>query len=323
MARRICQRLSAVAAKTAWKWDEYVVEALQRGIPLWSLFLGFYIAVGLWNLSGSIVTGIHRAIYVVLWLSVTFVCAGLAGKLVVLYGSQFQHAMPVTSLTQNIAKILITLLGVLMILHSLGISIAPLLTALGVGGLAVALALQDTLSNLFAGFYLTVEKRVRMGDYIKLNSGEEGYIEDIGWRATRIRMLANNTILVPNSKLAQANITNFNLPSRDLAVLVEVGVDYSSDLSHVERVTAEVGRDVMKTVAGGVPMFEPFIRYHTFGDWSIQLTVILRANEFVDQYLIKHEFIKRLHVRYRQEGITIPFPTQTTVYSKLPGAPDV
>jgi small-conductance mechanosensitive channel len=101
------------------------------------------------------------------------------------------------------------------------------------------------------------------------------------------------------------------LPSQDLAVLVDVGVDYASDLWHVEQVVMEVGREVMAEVPGGVPEFEPFIRYHTFGESSINFTVILRAKEFVDQYLVKHEFVKHLHARFNQEGIVIPFPIRT------------
>jgi small-conductance mechanosensitive channel len=127
-------------------------------------------------------------------------------------------------------------------------------------------------------------------------------------------MLSNNLIVVPNSKLAQAIVVNHHLPARDLAVLVEVGVDYASDLSHVERVVTEVGNEVMSQVPGGIPEFEPFIRYHTFADSSINFTVILRAKEFVDQYLIKHEFVKRLHARFNREQIVIPFPIRTIAY---------
>jgi small-conductance mechanosensitive channel len=107
---------------------------------------------------------------------------------------------------------------------------------------------------------------------------------------------------------------NYHLPSNDLAVLVEVGVDYASDLGRVEQVTIEVARDVMREVSGGVADFEPFIRYHTFADSSINYTTILRAREYVDQYLVKHEFVKRLHARFNQEGIVIPFPIRTLVH---------
>lgn len=311
----VCRRLSAWAAKTGWKWDALVIRALQRGIPLWSLLLGVYVAIGLWQLPPHLFDTFSRILYVLAWLSVTVILAGLVGQFVVLYSTQVGHAMPVTSLTQNITTLLVTIMGVLMILNGMGISITPLLTALGVGGLAVALALQDTLGNLFSGFYMTMARQVRIGDYVKLESGQEGYIDDIGWRATNIRMLPNNLVLVPNKKLSEAIITNYDLPSQELAVLVEVGVDYGSDLAKVERVTCEAGREVMKTVPGGVPKFEPFIRFHTLGDFSINFTVILRAKQFVDQYLIKHEFIKQLLIRYKQEGITIPFPSRT-VYTK-------
>ena len=124
-------------------------------------------------------------------------------------------------------------------------------------------------------------------------------------------MLANNLIVVPNSRLAQAIVVNHHLPAEDLAVLVEVGVDYASDLAHVERVVADVGRAVMREVEGGVPAFEPFVRFHTFGESSVDFTVILRASEFTGQYLVKHEFVKRLHARFRAEGIVIPFPIRT------------
>ncbi|MDP3722917.1 MAG: mechanosensitive ion channel family protein [Candidatus Omnitrophota bacterium] len=307
----VCRKLAAVAKKTTWQWDEVVIEGIRTGIPFWSVLLGLYIAFGFWPLPDHLSHALTNILFVLVALSATLLFAGIAGKLIVLYGSTIQQALPVTSLTQHIIRIIIVTIGLLMILNGLGISIAPILTALGVGGLAVALALQDTLSNLFAGFYVTMSRQIRIGDYVKLESGEEGYVTDIGWRATKIKMLPNNVVLVPNVKLASAIITNYYLPDKELAVLVQVGVDYASDLEHVERVTVEVAREVMQTVPGGVPAFEPFIRYHTFADFSINFTVILRAKEFVDQYLLTHEFVKRLHTRYDQEGITIPFPIRT------------
>ncbi len=310
-ARVICQRLTAMARKTAWQWDEVVVEGLRHGLPFWSLLLGIYLALGFWKLPSHFSGALAKALFVAAALSVTFLAAGIAGRLIVLYGGAIQQALPVTSLTQHIARAIIVVIGALMILNNLGVSIAPILTALGVGGLAVALALQETLSNLFAGFSVTVARQIRIGDYVKLESGEEGTVTDIGWRTTTIQMLPNNVVLVPNATLASAVITNYYLPDKELAVLVNVGVDYDSDLERVERVTCEVAKEVMQTVPGGVPAFEPFIRYHTFGDFSVNFTVILRGKEFVDQYLIKHEFVKRLHQRYRQEGIAIPFPTRT------------
>jgi small-conductance mechanosensitive channel len=160
---------------------------------------------------------------------------------------------------------------------------------------------------------------LRVGDYVKLETGEEGYVTDITWRTTKIKMLSNNIILVPNAKVTQTIITNYYFPEKDLAVLVNVGVHYNSNLNDVERITCEVAREIMNQVPGGVPEFEPFIRYNEFGDSGIKFTVILRAKEFTDQYLIKHEFIKRLHKRYKEEGIVIPYPIVALNYKQEGG----
>jgi small-conductance mechanosensitive channel len=281
---------------------------LRTRLPWWSLLIGLWLAGGYWPLTPEGHVLLDRMVFVVGALSVTLALAAVAIRLVDGYGTVVAPALPVTSLTRNIAWSLVALLGLLVVLNGLGLSITPMLTALGIGGLAVALALQEPLANFFAGLFITLAGQIRIGDYVKLDSGQEGYVVDFSWRSTRLRMLANNLVIVPNAKLAQAVVVNHHLPSQDLAVLVEVGVDYGSDLQHVERVVTEVGREIMRHVPGGVPAFEPFVRYHTFADSSIDFTVILRGREFVDQYLIKHEFIKRLHLRFEQEGISIPFP---------------
>jgi len=216
----------------------------------------------------------------------------------------------------GIVRILVFGLGFLMLLDSFGVSIAPLLASLGIGSLAVALALQPTLENFFSGVQLVIDKPIKIGQFIKLDSGEEGYVAKIGWRSTWIRMLPNNVVVIPNKVLVSSRVLNYYYPEQEMAVLVQVGVHYESDLKHVERVTIEVGQEVMKEVKGGVPEFTPFIRYHTFNDFSIDFTVILRCKEFVDNYLIKHEFIKYLHERYAKEGINIPYPIRAINYSQ-------
>jgi small-conductance mechanosensitive channel len=280
-------------------------------VPWWCLLVGIWLAAGYWPLTLEGRVLIERALFVVAVLSVTLAAARVASHLVDRYGTVLAPAFPVSSLTRNIAWGLTALTGLLVVLNGLGLSIAPMLTALGVGGLAVALALQEPLANFFAGVFITLAGQIRVGDYLRLDTGQEGYVVDFSWRSTRLRMLANNLIVVPNAKLAQAIVINHHLPSKDLAVLVEVGVDYASDLGQVEQLVMAVGREVMTSVEGGVSDFAPFVRFHTFADSSVNFTVILRGREFVDQYLIKHEFIKRLHARFDDEGIVIPFPIRT------------
>jgi small-conductance mechanosensitive channel len=303
---------------------ELTVQIVRQRLPRWALLIGVWLSTGYWPLTGEAHLLVERTVFVLAALSVTLAIAAVGSRSVEAYGALIGPGLPVSSLTRNVAWTLIATLGALVILNGLGLSITPMLTALGVGGLAVALALQEPLANFFAGLFITLAGQIRVGDYVKLDSGQEGYVADLSWRSTRLRMLANNLVVVPNAKLAQAIVVNHHLPSQDLAVLVEVGVDYASDLAHVERVVAEVGREVMLDVAGGVPEFEPFIRYHTFGESSIDFTVILRAKEFVDQYLVKHEFVKRLHARFNREGIVIPFPIRTIAHrDEAPGAEKV
>ncbi|MDD2689686.1 MAG: mechanosensitive ion channel family protein [Candidatus Omnitrophica bacterium] len=309
-------RLSSWTGKSSTKIDDIIIEATKGPFLIWCLMLGIYFALEFSKLPQEWVHVTGKIMLVLGMFSVTFVLASISTRLVKIYSGKLEAALPVTSLTQNIARIIIFGIGILIILNSLGISITPILATLGVGGLAVALALQDTLSNLFSGFHITISRQIRIGDYIKLESGEEGYVTDINWRTTKVRMLPNNIVLVPNAKLIQSIVTNYYLPDQEMAVLVNLGVHYNSNLKKVEKITCEVAREVMKEVPGGVPEFDPFIRYHTFADFSINFTVILRAKEFVDQYLVKHEFIKRLHERYDKEGIIIPYPIRAVNYKQ-------
>ena len=158
--------------------------------------------------------------------------ANVSDQLLAYFLKQVELPISVTSLLLAVVKAVVYVIGVLIMLNYLGISIAPLITALGVGGLAMALALQDTLSNLFAGMHIMAEQTIRVGDFIRLETGQEGYVEDISWRTTRIRMLPNNMVIVPNNKLSQSVITNYYLPEQKMVLQVPVSVSYASDPDH-------------------------------------------------------------------------------------------
>ncbi len=316
LRRIIFNRLQKWSRHTASPIDDIVIGAVKGPFIIWCVMLGVYFALEISQVPEEIVHMAGKILFALGVLSVSVAFANIVTQLINAYSRKVGNAFPVTSLTQNIARIVIFTVGVLIILNGFGVPITPMLATLGIGGLAVALALQDTLSNLFSGFYIIASRQIKVGDYIKLESGEEGYVTDITWRATKIRMLSNNVVLVPNTKLTQAIITNYYLPDTEMAVLVEAGVHYASDLRKVEAVTCEVAKQVMQEVQGGVERFEPFVRYHTFGDSNVKFTVILRAKEFVDQYLIKHEFIKRLHARYVKEGIVIAYPIRAINYDQ-------
>jgi len=319
LAGLIFQRIVSItlrkkAQKTSVKWDDVLIRALRGLVFVWFLLAGMAIALRTVSLAPGTLRLIHRLIVLTALFSGVLFFKRTAVGLVSLNMDKIA-GVPAT-LFKTLAAINVYLLGFLIILDYLGISITPIITALGVGGLAIALALQDTLSNLFSGIHILITKKIKPGDYIKIESGVEGYVLDITWRYTAIKALPNNMIIIPNSKLAQSIVTNFHLPEKQMAVLVDVGVSYDSDLPKVEEITKDVAREIMKSIPGGVPDFEPFIRYHTFGDSSINFSVILRGQEFADQFLIKHEFVKKLQARYREERIEIPFPIRTVHLQK-------
>ncbi len=309
---RLMRYLKKKADRTRHIFDEILVSASALPLILFLIGLGFTVFIDTMPPLPKRWIRYSDALLILL-----FVLAGyfFLDRLMIEVLRRYSKKIEAMDTSAGVVKIFyrIIILGFifLIILDQLKITITPFLASLGVGGLVVALALQDTLANFFAGIYIVFDRPIRIGDYIMLESGKEGYVTQIGWRSTRVRMLPNNILIVPNSKLMSSQITNFYLPEMEMAILVQVGVSYDSDLEKVERVTVEVARETLQETQGGVKEFEPFIRYNTFGESSVKFTVILRAKEYTDQYLITHQFIKRLHQRYRSEGIEIPFATRT------------
>jgi small-conductance mechanosensitive channel len=310
--------LRAKAQRSKITLDDLLVNALEMPLILFFVAIGFKVFFDAVPLSPKV------AKYGTALLILLFILAGyiFLDKIFIeglsRYSKKIQFIATSAGALKSLIRIVILGLVILIILDRLNITITPFLASMGIGGLVIALALQDTLANFFAGLHIFGTRPISVGNYVKLESGEEGYVSHIGWRNTRIRMLPNNTIIIPNSRVVNSQIINFYRPQKEMAALVQVGVSYDSDLDHVERVTVEVAREVLRDTPGGVSEFEPFIRYHTFDDFSINFTVILRVKEYVDKYLVTHEFVKRLHKGYKEEGIEIPFPIRTLQFRGKP-----
>jgi len=231
------------------------------------------------------------------------------------YGARVKGAQSVTSLTQRLAQIVVLAVGMVWLLKVVfDLSLTPILTTLGVGGLAVALALQETLSNLFAGFYVSISGLVRIGDYIKLNTGEEGYVQDINWRCTTMRTINDNLVVVPNSKLGQAIFTNYYLPEPRMGLSISLGVGYDSDVDRVEKILREETLAAAADISGLLTDPAPTIRFNPGpSDWSLIYQINFNIGQFADQYLVQSELRKRLYKRLVREGISMPFPTHNVI----------
>ena len=280
----------------------------------------FMLPQDVWGKHAEIVRLLRQGLLVVAVLAVSLVVSRMACSLIRLWAAQASASLPSTPHFEHLTQAVVFLLGLLILLQTLGIAITPLITAMGIGGLSIGLALQGTLANLFSGLQILLSKQIRPGDFVRLESGEEGYIADITLRNTTLKTLSDNLVIIPNGKLVNAVVMNYFRPQPEMDISVPIGVAYASDLDKVEQVTIEVAREVLRTVPEGVTDFEPVVRFTALGDSAIQFNTILRARKFSDQYRIKHEFIKRLVARYRKEGIEIPFPTRTIRTEKADGA---
>ena len=306
--------IKSFTKKTKTDIDDRLLAALERPFVIVVVLIGLYFSllqidyvrkhIGLMN-DVFFVLGVLWAVFVLYRLT------KVAMEKWVSVNPAFQN-MP--KLVVKAANIFVYFIGLSIILKHFNVEITPLVATLGIGGIAIGFALQDTLSNFFAGLHIVSDRPINIGDFVELEGNISGYVEDIGWRSTRIRTLPNTLVIVPNSKIASTTITNDSLPVPEMSVVIQCGVSYTSDLNKVERVTIDVAKRIQETVQGAVKDFEPFIRYHTFGDSNINFSVILRVKTYVDRYLVTHEFIKALKKRYDKEGIEISWPVRKIYY---------
>ncbi len=290
---------------------------------LWCFVLGFYAALEVarefQHLPRRLGEQLSLILVAAIIVSVTITVANVLGTAIRHVVETRAMGVAVTGLAQTAVRGLVFVVGGLVLLSSLGIEITPILTALGVGGLAVALALQDTLSNLFAGMHLLADRPIRVGDYVKIAGEVEGFVVDVGWRSTRVRMLANNVVVVPNKRVAESIILNYNLPESRMALLIRIGVSYASDPDHVERVLIEETVAAAGEVSGLLAEPAPLVRFAPgFGDSSLDFTLICQVASFADQFPVQHALRKRILRRFRREGIEIPFPIRTVELRQPP-----
>ncbi len=320
--RFIHTNLKKAAKRSDWAGDDAVLDAIEPHIVIWFFLGALSIAVSniqVLALPNAYLTDIindyvPKFLIIVLIGSVTLAIGKLSVSLFDLWAKDQEKGFPSTTMFTNFVRIAVYVIGVLIILDALSISIAPMITALGVGGLAVSLALKDTLSDVFAGLHILLSKKVMVGDFIQIDTGDMGYVKNISWRNTTVMERTNNIIHIPNTRLSSAIIKNFDSGDPSFSIKIPIGVGYSSDLEKVETVTQEVIDHIQTTMEETNNNYEPTMRFQNFGESSINLMVYFRGNRYGDQNPIIHQFIKLLHKKYSDAGIEIPFPMRTVIH---------
>jgi len=299
-------------AATTSPFSQVMLESFRFPSLIWCVLIGLYTAIDMSEIPERPSATALKWLFSLLVISITVAIANLSGTAIRVGLKQSHIATPATGLSLTFVKVVIWVTGGLVLLGGLGISITPVLTALGVGGLAVALALQDTLSNFFAGIHLLIEQPIRVGDFIKLESGQEGYVEDVSWRTTRIRMPSNDMVILPNSKLTQSVLVNYHLPDPRRGISIGVSVPHHADPDMIERMLLDETLKAVGTVPGLLAEPAPSVRFIPgFGESSLDFSVNCHVGEFNDHGLVQHELRKRILKRMKLEGIDIPFPQRT------------
>jgi small-conductance mechanosensitive channel len=313
-----------IAEKTKNTLDDKLVRVTTVPTYMFIIFIGLYYSL----ITLSYIDQYRSWVDKVFFVGMVVLVSTIVGRIFTALISHLIKLKRGGEKTPKLIKVLLLTLiyfiALIIILDYFKIEVTPLIATLGIGGVAIGLALQSTLANAFAGFQIISDKIVKVGDFIELDSNKtglyndySGYVEDITWRSTKIRTLANNIVVIPNSKLADnIVVNNSTVPERELSVVIPCGVAYDSNLDKVEKVTVGVAKNIQKTVKGAVKIFEPFIRYSEFGDSNINFFVILKVENFVDKYLVRHEFIKALKKAYDKENIEISWPVRKIYTAK-------
>jgi small-conductance mechanosensitive channel len=308
-------RVLARARGTPTAVDDRLVSALRRPVT-WGLFLlGAWAAVHRSPLPARLLAWLDGALFLA---AVALVALGLArafGILLAWYTEESRHpsaeglAREFGPLLTKVGEVFIVVVAAITILQRFGVNVQSLVVSLGVGSLAVGLAAQDTLANMFAGFTLMLDRPFKAGDRVLLASGEQGDVEAIGMRATRIRTLDEALLVVPNSLLVKERLTNLSRPTRAQVLRVEVAVAYGSDLERVKAVLEGASQECPEVD----PAVAPLVLVSRLGDYALHLTVVVQARDYERLALARSEVCQAAYRRLREAGLEIPYPTRTVI----------
>lgn len=280
-----------------------VLGAVRMPSILWCLAAGLAIAIHNAEAPKGFEYWAQKSIGAFAILSIGLVFAAILVRTVYVYGERNRIPFAAAGLSGTLIYIFILSLAMLVVLSELGVQVTPLLTALGVGGLAVALALQDTLANFFAGIHILVEEPISVGDFIELAEGQRGTVRDIGWRTTRIQTFGNNILVIPNQKITSGILTNYTLNDPRVQAEVVIVASHEADPDRVAAIAMEEAgstQDVLKDPAPAVMMDPGVLPTH------LQMKLLVFVPAITDRGRLQSELRMRIARRFRAEGIPAP-----------------
>ncbi len=282
--------LQRIGKRQGWDAVAAIAEIIAGVIVVWCALAGLYIGLG--GVALTVRTGLFldRIIGALAILSVTWVLARFLGTAVAAYGRHADKRIFSASLYANVVQGAVLIVGIVTVLSTFGVSIAPLLTTLGLGGLAVALALRDTLSNLFSGIHIVASRQIRPGDFVKFDFGVEGEVTDIEWRSTTVLDAQKNPVVIPNEKVASSVLINYSRGSHEQLMAVSATVPWKGNYHELEALASRASRGAS-------------IALTAVNEASLEITAYLLVESAQSRAGAAAEFRRRLYDSVRTAGI--------------------
>ena len=303
LLRHWCMSVLSGKARDASAPTALLARALKTPSLLWCLAAALELAVHLTDFTEMQISWIHHCITAFVIVSFTMVVSSAAIQVLAAYGRDRSMPIATAGMSRALIRVFVFGIGSMALLRSFGWDITPMLTALGVGGLAVALALKDTFENFFAGIHIMVETPISVGEFIHLSSDEEGTVTDIGWRTTRLLTTSNTTIVIPNSKITSGTLTNFNLPDERSAVSIPLCVSQNADHNLVRKLAMEAALETEGVLKdpGPIVLLDPGMTAT-----HLELKLVIWCARKLGSGLVKSAVQFSLLDKFRAAGIEPP-----------------
>jgi small-conductance mechanosensitive channel len=315
----VARILRRAAAATATNLDDAILDLVERPMFRMVEMVGVYLAAGELPLSPAWETTTTGVLLILVVFVAVRVATKVAIVLLLAYGSRVSEpankerfVKDYIPLLSKIIGTIFVVFGLITVLHHFGQDVSSVVAALGIGGLAISFAAKETLGNMFAGFTILVDRPFRPGDRIRLASGEVGDVLEVGTRSTRVRLLDQNMLIVPNSELVNTRVVNFNFPTHATRASLEVGIAYGSDLDRAKQIV-RAAIEAEPEVAGA-----PAVQLSAFGASSLDLAASYIISEFANVAAVQDRMRSRVYNEFQNAGIKIPFPTRELIHSSAP-----
>lgn len=282
--------------------------------------VGFYFAGVVVVSERESLTMFNRAVAVAFWLSAFWLILNVFDIFFMLaenrLGTKSASAASLINFLRKVVKSIIIIIALLSILDNIGANVNTIIASLGIGGMALAFAAQDTIANFFGSVSIIIDRPFLVGDWIK-TLNYEGNVEAIGFRSTRIRTFTKTLVTIPNSILAKESVENFSkMPLRKVADVL--GLTYSATAEQIEAVIPEI-RDAIKATEGVDP-YSVSVRFDGFGSSSLNIRVVYYTKKInYDYYANTRALVNFAIMRiFAARGLSFAFPSTSVYVESVP-----